>query len=554
MVINLQAPASVQRQPTPQQAAIYAAVTNPHGGNLIVDAKAGSGKTTVLVEAAGRLSPADRVIFLAFNKVIADELRARLPAYVTASTFHSACLRSVKAAFPRNSGQKAFVDTFKPHKLIDSLVGEGSLPFEVAAGVTVRDLKPAVLRLVGLARQVGIGCLLEDTAAEWHAIAAKWEVEAAKGIPAHAGLPACYAAVDEDDRPGWWIGDTTGKARATDCAIEIARRVLRLGVEQAERSIDFDDMLYLPIRLDLPLPTYDWVFVDEAQDTNAIQRAILHRLVGQTGRLVAVGDYRQAIYSFRGADSDALPTIEREFGCTKLPLSVSWRCPQAVIREAQAIVPDIESAPSAIEGAVVDWGTYTPQTFDQFRPDDLIICRNVAPVVRLAFALIKRGVSCRIRGRDIGASVVSLIDKMRARNLDDLFQRLDAWFAKEAVRLADQNNEPAIEVLQDRIEVVRIAADRLGETATIEGIKAEITSLFDDSNRVILTLSTIHQAKGLEAERVWFLDKFLIPSKYAKRPDQLEQEANLEYVGITRAKHSLFYLDSPKRGQSSEPH
>jgi superfamily I DNA/RNA helicase len=55
-------------------------------------------------------------------------------------------------------------------------------------------------------------------------------------------------------------------------------------------------------------------------------------------------------------------------------------------------------------------------------------------------------------------------------------------------------------------------------------------------------LSTIHKAKGLENDRIFFLCPELIPSKYATQPWQYEQEANLKYVAITRAKQELIYV------------
>jgi superfamily I DNA/RNA helicase len=99
--------------------------------------------------------------------------------------------------------------------------------------------------------------------------------------------------------------------------------------------IDFDDMLWLPVILGHKFSTLDWLFVDEAQDTNDIQIEILERSLGHSSRFVAVGDPHQAIYGFRGANSDALDKIVARFACRTLPLSVSYRCSKAVVAEAQ---------------------------------------------------------------------------------------------------------------------------------------------------------------------------------------------------------------------------
>ena len=100
-------------------------------------------------------------------------------------------------------------------------------------------------------------------------------------------------------------------------------------------SIDFDDMLWLPVQLRLDFPASDWVFIDEAQDTNAIQLVILNALRSPATRYVFVGDPHQAIYGFRGAGTNSVDTIKSVFETINLPLSFTYRCPKAVVREAQ---------------------------------------------------------------------------------------------------------------------------------------------------------------------------------------------------------------------------
>ena len=141
-------------------------------------------------------------------------------------------------------------------------------------------------------------------------------------------------------------------------SIEYALRVLKTSTEQLD-VIDFDDMLYLAVKLNARFDPVDWLFVDEAQDTNGIQVEIMSRLqkaeqyvrngdeetsvtsygapprFQSSTRIIAVGDPHQAIYGFRGADSNAMTSIAGRFNAVILPLSVSYRCPKAVVREAQ---------------------------------------------------------------------------------------------------------------------------------------------------------------------------------------------------------------------------
>jgi len=68
-----------------------------------------------------------------------------------------------------------------------------------------------------------------------------------------------------------------------------------------------------------------------------------------------------------------------------------------------------------------------------------------------------------------------------------------------------------------------------------------IGGIFSDDTRGIV-LSTIHKSKGLENDRVFFLLPELLPSRFATMDWQLEQEENLRYVAITRAKKELVYV------------
>jgi superfamily I DNA/RNA helicase len=79
---------------------------------------------------------------------------------------------------------------------------------------------------------------------------------------------------------------------------------------------------------------------------------------------------------------------------------------------------------------------------------------------------------------------------------------------------------------------------------TIEEMLEILDTLFDSNlpkDKVVL-LSTIHRAKGLEADTVWFLEPQLVPHPMAKRPDEKKQEMNLKFVAETRHKKRLVYI------------
>lgn len=460
-------------------------------GNAIVEAVAGSGKSTTIVEAM-KLAEG-QTIFLAFNKAIADELKRK---GVNGRTFHSLVFGPVARHFRqdgptldklRKIAREMF--TFNENKLYG----------------------PFAQRMVGLARGMGIGIpgLTQDTMEEWIALAE------------HHSL--------EPDSEEADFGD----------AIDAARRLFDACV--ADPRVDFDDMLYRAVRDNITLPKFDFVFVDEAQDTNPIQRAILHKIMAPGARLVAVGDPAQAIYGFRGADSDALGVLGEAFGCTTLPLSITYRCPTSVVKYAQQWVSHIEARPGAPEGVVKDLGTeWNPL---DFMPGDLVVCRKSAPLIQAAFRFIRAGMPVQVLGRDIGEGLKALIKKMNAVNVDQLAEKLVQWREREIKKALAEEDESKAESIRDRADVVLFLIDELQETKrTIADLEAGIDWLFRDKSKAVI-FCTGHKSKGLEAPRVYWLGRSECPAKWARKPWQRQQEVNLCYVIATRAMAELHFME-----------
>lgn len=203
----------------------------------------------------------------------------------------------------------------------------------------------------------------------------------------------------------------------------------------------------------------------------------------------------------------------------------------------------IEAHPSAPEGSVLQLITYDA-TF--FPPTTMILCRNNAPLVAFAYSLLQRDVPCKILGRDIGASLISLVKKLRATDLDDFLDRLGKWESREAERAVLEDRSP--ERVYDQTACLRFFVQSLDEDSrSINSLIAKIELMFtderSDSSRV--TLSTVHKAKGLEFPLVYILDfDRYMPSGFAKKDWQRTQERNLIYVAVTRSKDKLCYISS----------
>ena len=459
-------------------------------GNAVIEAVAGSGKTTTIVEGMSRIPAGKSSIFLAFNKSIAEELKKR---GVNAKTFHSLCYSPVTRA--RNVRT---VNDQKIRGLIDQLLGDSAWKY----GAFLQ-------RLVGLGKNCGIDALLPDTAEVWAQIIDHHDLE-----------------LDHDDA-------------SEAFAIGFASQVLSMS--NMVHDVDFDDLLYLAVKDGITLPKFDFVFVDEAQDTNAIQRAILKKILNKGARLVAVGDPAQAIYGFRGSDNNALDYILRDFGGIKLPLTVSYRCPTSVVAHAQQWVSHIEAAPNAPAGKVeskgLDWDA------KDFVASDIVVCRTTQPLVSLAYEMMSKRIPVKILGRDIGRGLVALINKMKAKGVPALIEKLEAYTAREMERAIAKGKEGKADQISDKTSCVMFLIKTLDENnRTIPELIRVIENLFGDKANVTM-LSTIHKAKGLEADRVYWLNSSACPSKWARQDWQRQQEMNLCYVATTRAKQELILIE-----------
>lgn len=481
---------------SPYQESIFTAIEKGEG-SLVIEACAGSGKTSTIVEAARRLPFEDSVLFTAFNKRVAEELKKKLPASINVSTLNALG----NSAWARYIDKRVEVDAFKVGNIVREMSDDNN-----------REFCNGVKKLVGLAKMTGL---------------VPGNVEEARGIVPDDAETWDYLISEYEVDFGWGDKDKRG--------VELARRVLTKSIADGGKVIDFNDQLYLPVIFNADFVKYDWVFCDELQDVNALQLEMLKRSLAKRGRFVGVGDSAQAIYGWRGAGTDAMRVVTEEFGAVTLPLSVSYRCPKAVVTLAQAYTPKIELWDQAVEGKVETLEAFDPK---DFTPSDVILCRNNAPLVALAFRIIRAGKGCKVLGRDIGTGLVSLVKKMKALSLSDLDGKLRVYLTKERGKLASAGEEHKIPSLEDRVNTALVfVAEAKG--GSVDDLCRRIEAMFTEEGAVnCVTLSSIHKSKGLEWERVYILDSHLI-GLYGG-----SQENNVFYVAVTRAQKELYFITS----------
>lgn len=464
--------------------------------SLIVRARAGASKTTMLCLIASCIPMPhafhEPPIFLAFNKAIADELASRLPSSCRASTFHSLGYAILRRMF------KSKTDTRKYQDIFLEVVGDVEYEKRTAALKVIDRLRNAAIPLEHI----------------------------------EPSVPSIIEELDlmEEDLPDMSPSDYL--------------RILQMGASRKD-ICDFTDMLWLPFIHNLKSRPSNFILVDEAQDTNKLQIALLNLFGGAETSFIFVGDDRQAIYGFRGSLSNALDRIADKFHIEPdhiLPLSTTFRCGQAIVAEAQQYVPDFTAPPSAPLGHVLT--SYS--NHHDFPADTMIVCRNNAPIARVAMQLLRARESFCVLS-DFFPRLSKFAEarvKSKRDSLDTFMSKLLLWQEEKLEQLPEHRHEAIIE----RVSTLRELVEELGRDKTIEDLLALLARICNSTGSV--KLSTIHKAKGLEATNVFFLNPELLPSKYAITPEARLQEDNLTYVAITRAKQCLVYW-SPQRNTDS---
>jgi superfamily I DNA/RNA helicase len=500
--------------PSPAQAAYFNWLAHDTG-SAVLEAVAGAGKSTTIIHGLPYMTGS--VLFLAYNASAAADLYARLPTDrkgAFAKTFHSVGSNALRYAYGKSHALT--VDASKVQKIAKALLLERS------QGEAL-DLAGAVAAFVSMAKQRGIGALTPLT-----------DDNAWLAMVDHFAL--------DDTLPDGFEG------RVLD-TIRLAQETLRRSNADLE-TIDFDDMVYLPLQRRLRLLQNDWVVIDEAQDTNPTRRALAAALLRPGGRLVAVGDRAQAIYGFTGTDNDSLEQLEDAFACKRLPLTVSYRCPKAVVAEARKYAPHIQAADTAIDGSVERYDFR--DIVGAVEVGDAVLCRFNKHLVSLAFKLIRSGIPAKIEGREVGGGLIKLATRWkRVKTLAALENRLEEWLDAERVKAKAKDDARRAQDAEDRVETLRVLIERTREQGgdTVDALCAVIGSLFEDKAGEVtpcVVLCSGHKSKGREWDRVHLLGLEELQPARTSRDWQAKQELNLMYVMVTRAKAELFIVGGVK--------
>lgn len=487
-----------------------------HGnGNSVINALAGSGKTSTIVNAVKLMPPTCNALFIAFNKEIAKELEKKLEGVknVHVKTLHSLGFLMIR----RNLGTNIEIDEYKYRTFIKKNIKQlSSADFDKMTTKLMQQYTDNVIQLCDLGRYNLAQCEKDLL-----------QVSARHDIP----------IIDDE--------------------CNAVLNVMKWGRENTT-SIDFTDMVWLPYELTLnPIGLqYDYIFIDECQDLNAAQRELFLRCFRRGTRFIAVGDKKQAIYSFAGADAESFAKLQSLPNTTTLPLPISYRCPKKVVNLANQFVDTMECREGAPDGEIVH-----NVSIKDIHDGDMVLCRTKMPLIKLYMRYLRMGVKSYVRGQDIGLNLLRMVDKTEqitlnvslqkdgvfARLYDDLFEERNRLMIKRGMDLEDATLSNQIMTKYDSIKALEILAEGLTSARDLHN---RIENVFAESADGVC-LSTIHKAKGLEANNVYILCKTLMPSRLATQEWEKEQEQNLMYVAYTRAKYKLGFVSETEISPSA---
>lgn len=489
--------------PTLEQERIIEAARDT-GENLMISAYAGCAKTTTLVLVANALPKEQAGLALAFNVKIKQELEKKFPSQFQVLTLNGLGHRAFGSAI----GKRLIVDGNKLGGLVTKAFRETKRPGNGEDWSVVRGMVTKAM-LSGL-------------------------------VPKKYAL---YKGLVPDTDDMWQY---CADFEVADDIVYLARKVLTESIDMSfAGTVSYDDQIYMSTMFGGQFPRFPLVMVDEAQDLSPLNHIQVQR--ASAGRLIVVGDPKQAIYAFRGADSSSMEKLRKlRTQWTDLTLATTFRCPKVAVARQQDHAPGFTAAMGNAEGLVLhlakdlDAKWTWPDVVRNTTDDLSILCRNNAPLLSMAFKLIRMRIGCYMLGRDIGKGLVALSRKVTKDDNTPIAQvQVDIikW-AEHEMSIAQLNEDVnKMDSIMDKRECLLAVMEAPG-IRDAKALRDALADLFSRESGTV-TLSTGHRAKGLEWGTVLHLDPWRVPSRYALTPGAIEQEKNLRYVIETRYKQTL---------------
>jgi DNA helicase-2/ATP-dependent DNA helicase PcrA len=507
-------------------------------GPVAILAGAGTGKTTTIThriayQVATGTFPAEQILAVTFTEKAAGELKGRLAGLgvegVDARTFHSAALSHLHKLWERCSGTR--VPAVLDHKapLISSLANALPAPHKF---LPRRELAGEI---------------------EW--------------------------AKNRMVEPDGYLAELERSDHEPPIPPELMLRVYE-GYERRKQTngkIDFEDMLGLAVQMFDTYPEatqavrerFQAFTVDEFQDVNPLQSALLDRWLGDRDDLCVVGDDYQTIYSFTGASPDHLLGFTDRFpNATIVRLERNYRSTPEILGFANELAAHlggfrktleatVESGPPVIARPIHDVEeelASVVQAVDKLRADDVAL-EQIAVLYRInarsepfeeAFAAA--GIPYQVRDgaflrRPGPKSVLQQLKRPPAGSVADVVNGITDALGYDPESAHDSDDEITRQADLGRLRALAAEFQLAHDHGLVAAFVEELGRRFstEHSGRGV-NLLTYHRAKGLEFDAV-FLPRLLdgeLPFRSGRAKAEPDEERRLLYVGITRARTYLF--------------
>ena len=476
------------------QTAIYDRVDHSTA-HLIIQATAGAAKSTTLFEIARRLSEKmGRILFLAFNKDIAEYAKNKIQTpFVQCRTFHS-------------FGQLLVKDWIgHPPKLDDRKLRTYLADAYPHAEFVRQQYNPrsAAMKLLRTLRMQGF---------------------------------LSYDDLDIRDfiydHPGLWSFNQEKEQKARQWAFENLGRVAENlhSLDQMFDPIDFDDMVRLPavhnMIVNMKKRYADTILGDEQQDCNPYQVSAIEQLVKKGARYIGVGDSMQSIYAFRNAyKDDVMEIIKNLVKAEELPLSISYRCPSEVVDFVNGTIEGSVMEAFKKGGLVKEICKQEIVSTIQEHDVRLVVGARNLSLVTLWILLAKHNIGSSLKGVGVSEPIRRAIDDLDARSLPDLRSKIATIIQENT----DSEGECTLpQMTQDIFLCITCLCDEF-QLETLQEIE-DILRKMEENNRI--NLLTTHKCKGLENESVLVLNDWF----------WCDQKENMRFVAYTRSAEKLFHV------------
>lgn len=529
-------------------------LNHPHD-NMLVNALAGSGKSStacLLLEQVTQPS-----VYLAFNNSVVEEFKKRIKnpkvkIYTTHSIGYGIMLSNMEekgtaGGFGKRSSSSVTLDNLKIYKIVEEYLEK----YDHAEFMEMLFLKENYVSLYNLARMTMADMSNPD--------------DINRLIKGH----------------GLFVDFEHGYSAPTkEAATKVIQYINKRDWETFENNsvIDFGGMLYITYwklkHKEWKVPFYDLFFnivVDEAQDLSLLQQSFLPFLKRKGGRFVLIGDEKQAICAYQGGNSRAYANYYVAFAPIEtFDLPICYRCPTSHLTNVNRTfgIP-ILPRPNAPKGEIIRINKEDIYRFA--KGGDKIVSRYnrwLAPVI---LDLATHGIPVCIPDKELVENLKKVVTKRAkkcpsTRALREGFEkdirkyqervskivnskvlneeRKENLSLKEQVEtVADSNSK--IDNINFVLEILKYYQNRSGNTSTLEFQRYLDKLLNTSPSSDCVTLSSVHKAKGLEADNVFVLNEGKICFDPRNSPELQQQEKNLSYISLTRAKNKMYLVKEP---------